>query len=305
MNIGQIRYFVAAFEEGSFSAAARRQFVTVQAVSKAVADLERELGESLFSRRSRSVFPTDFGTAFYARASLALAEFEKLEKFPEEYAQMGQPRSVKFALCAPKFPKMDQFLNRLSQLLSRGFGVQVDCSLMRMKEGVDGLLEGGLDAIITIGDLDNPEIECTRLCSMPTGVIVDTAHPLATREHVDAADLQDYPVLRSEEFDNFNESVLTIYQQAGLSSPVVYAGPCTENFDFDKFLKEDLGYVFCASIPALFKGMDTVRMVPIEGEGAQTISLCLNIAKTARPSLAPAFVKLLSDPSSLIRMLCS
>lgn len=64
MNIGQIRYFVAAFEEGSFSAAARKQFVTVQAVSKAVSDLEGELGKSLFIRGNRSARPTEFGTAF-------------------------------------------------------------------------------------------------------------------------------------------------------------------------------------------------------------------------------------------------
>lgn len=303
MNIGQIRYFVAAFEEGSFSAAARRQFVTVQAVSKAVADLERELGDSLFSRKSRSVFPTEFGTAFYARASLVLEEFNKLEKFPEEYARLSQPRPLRFVLCTPEFPKKEQFLGRLSLVLTRGLDTQVECSITRMREGIDGVVSGDVDAAITIGALDNPNIDCTHLYNMPTGIIVGPEHPLAGRDQVCLADLQAYPVLRSEEFDNFNESVLTVYQKNGLQSPVTYAGPCTENFDFGKFLHEDDGYVFCAAIPPLFSEFESVCMVPVDGEGAQQVSICLNVAKAHRGNLNPAFVKLLSDPVSLIRTL--
>ena len=64
LNIKQIRYFAAVVEHGSLSAAAKGQYVTVQAVSKAIADLERELGQSLFVRESRGVHPTPFGKAF-------------------------------------------------------------------------------------------------------------------------------------------------------------------------------------------------------------------------------------------------
>ena len=63
MNIKQITYLAAVIEHGSLSAAAKGQYVTVQAVSKAIADLERELGQSLFVRESRGVHPTPFGKA--------------------------------------------------------------------------------------------------------------------------------------------------------------------------------------------------------------------------------------------------
>ena len=58
MNINQIKYFVSVFDHGSLSAAAKEQCVTVQAVSKALADLERELQSDLFVRQSRGVSPT-------------------------------------------------------------------------------------------------------------------------------------------------------------------------------------------------------------------------------------------------------
>lgn len=61
VNIKQIKYFMSAAQHDSLSAAAKEQYVTVQAVSKAIADLERELGSQLFIRESRGVKLTTFG----------------------------------------------------------------------------------------------------------------------------------------------------------------------------------------------------------------------------------------------------
>ena len=81
LNIKQVRYFVAVFQSGSLSAAAKEQYVTVQAVSKAIADLERELKNELFVRESRGVHPTLFGKAFYVKAEPVLRSFDELEAF--------------------------------------------------------------------------------------------------------------------------------------------------------------------------------------------------------------------------------
>lgn len=68
MNIKQVRYVCAIVDLGSFSAAAAREGVSVQAVSKAMAELESALGEPLFERRSAGVTPTPLGRAFAVRA---------------------------------------------------------------------------------------------------------------------------------------------------------------------------------------------------------------------------------------------
>ena len=78
LNIKQVRYFVAVFQSGSLSAAAKEQYVTVQAVSKAIADLERELKNELFVRESRGVHPTLFGKAFYVKAEPVLRSFDEI-----------------------------------------------------------------------------------------------------------------------------------------------------------------------------------------------------------------------------------
>ena len=57
MNINQVKYFVAAYEQGSISTATRTQNVTAQAVPKAIGDLEKECGEKLFNRTNHGMNP--------------------------------------------------------------------------------------------------------------------------------------------------------------------------------------------------------------------------------------------------------
>lgn len=52
MNINQVKYFVAAYEQGSISTAARLQNVTAQAVSKAINDLEKNMAKSCSTART-------------------------------------------------------------------------------------------------------------------------------------------------------------------------------------------------------------------------------------------------------------
>ena len=61
MDIRELRYFIAAYEERSVTAAARRCFVSQPSVSAAIASLEAELGAVLFVRHKKGVSPTAAG----------------------------------------------------------------------------------------------------------------------------------------------------------------------------------------------------------------------------------------------------
>jgi len=66
--------FLAAVDEGSFSAAARRLGLTPAAVSKSVAQLEARLGVRLFQRSTRRLAPTTDGERLYAQIRLPWGE---------------------------------------------------------------------------------------------------------------------------------------------------------------------------------------------------------------------------------------
>ena len=65
MDIRELRYFIAAYEEGSVTGAARRSFVSQPSVSAAIASLEAELGAVLFVRHKKGVSPTAAGEQLY------------------------------------------------------------------------------------------------------------------------------------------------------------------------------------------------------------------------------------------------
>ncbi|WP_433172226.1 LysR family transcriptional regulator [Actinoallomurus sp. CA-150999] len=72
MNLRQLRYVVATADHGTMTAAAQALFVAQPALSRAIRELERELGVELFARAGRGVALTDTGEEIvrYARDAL-------------------------------------------------------------------------------------------------------------------------------------------------------------------------------------------------------------------------------------------
>jgi LysR family transcriptional regulator, nitrogen assimilation regulatory protein len=66
LDLKQIRCFVAAYEEGSFSKAALREHCTQPGLSIYIQRLEASLAHRLFDRKARGVAPTTAGKHFYA-----------------------------------------------------------------------------------------------------------------------------------------------------------------------------------------------------------------------------------------------
>lgn len=80
MDLQQLRYVVEVAASSSFTRAAERCFVTQSALSHQIAALERELGQRLFVRSSRSVRLTEAGEAFVAPARTALLAAEQAKE---------------------------------------------------------------------------------------------------------------------------------------------------------------------------------------------------------------------------------
>ena len=78
MNIQQLRYVVATAEHGSMTAAAGALFVAQPALSRAVRQLEREVGLTLFARDGRGVVVTVDGERFVRRARAVLESIDAL-----------------------------------------------------------------------------------------------------------------------------------------------------------------------------------------------------------------------------------
>lgn len=68
MDVKDLRYFVAAYEAGSFSGATGVLGTVQSNVSLRIRNLEDSLGVTLFERGHRSVTPTEHGQTLYRHA---------------------------------------------------------------------------------------------------------------------------------------------------------------------------------------------------------------------------------------------
>jgi DNA-binding transcriptional LysR family regulator len=78
MDLRQIRFFVALYEEESITKAARRLHVVQPAVSMQIRRLESDYGVSLFDRQPHGVFPNAFSRKLYPQCIEILTKAELL-----------------------------------------------------------------------------------------------------------------------------------------------------------------------------------------------------------------------------------
>ncbi|SDK48112.1 DNA-binding transcriptional regulator, LysR family [Nocardioides sp. YR527] len=88
MEIGQLRYFVAVVDHGSFTAAAQRLHVSQSGISAQMAKLERELGHDMLVRGPRSVRLTHAGETLLPRARDALRAIEGVRQSADELSDL-------------------------------------------------------------------------------------------------------------------------------------------------------------------------------------------------------------------------
>lgn len=145
MNLRELSLFVRVYEAGSFATVAQEAYLTRQAVSKAVAQLEAELGQ-LFLRESRGVRPTALARDIYPMARNMLQEHSAIIACSERF-KAGTLGALSLA-CEPG--AMLTLPPRLVELY-REARPHVDLSLELLPTPVARrhLLDGRADAVVS------------------------------------------------------------------------------------------------------------------------------------------------------------
>lgn len=221
MNIKQVRYVCAIMDLGSFSAAAAREGVSVQAVSKAIAELESSLDGPLFERRSAGVTPTPLGRAFATHACRVLDEWEALERFASAPGVTSASVPLRMGFCCPVYPGVERLVKLISTVTGKVLDRQVDVEMLRCSDALDALRSGRCAALITIGPLEADDVACGALGTVSSDVLVPQDHPLAAKSEVTIDELADYPVLYPCDFEHYCHAVVDEYLKRGLRSEVV------------------------------------------------------------------------------------
>lgn len=249
MNIRQLQFFYRAACLGNFSATAREENVTVQAVSKSMHELEEELGGRLFEREGRGVRLTPLGEALLEPARKAIESFESVGQLADAWGREPTPRSdLRLALVTPPFSKHEFICGIVARLMTQSLGIKTSLSVRIGAEALTELLAGSLDALFTIGRLSAPGCTCVQIGTVTPGVFLGRRHPLRGKRQLSFADLAPYPVLWNDRIDGFNETVLVTCRRHGLSSPLKHV---STNEGVVDHLENHNGYIMGVNLKAL------------------------------------------------------
>ena len=141
----------------SFAEAGRRLGLTRSAVSKAVMELERDLGARLLDRTTRRVSPTEAGLAYYERCVAILAQVEETEI---QISRLhDEPKGV-LKINAPMSFGMLYLAQAVADFMARHGDLNVEMTLD--DRFIDPLAEG-VDVTIRIGTLTDSSLIARRL----------------------------------------------------------------------------------------------------------------------------------------------
>lgn len=197
MELRELKYFLAVAHEQSISKAAQTLFITQPNLSRQMQNLERELGQQLFIRGTKTITLTEAGRLLRKRAE------EIIELYDQTEAELNTPIAdisgdihigggesyVMGLIAKAAFAVQNEYKNVKFHLFSGDSGT--------ISERLD---KGLIDFGIFIQPFDLSKYDHMRLPLYDTwGVIMRKDSPLAEKERITPEDLWDKPIIRSRQ----------------------------------------------------------------------------------------------------------
>src|SRR5260221_1299527 len=213
LSLRRLKMFVEVVRQGGFSRAAAASFASQPTVSKAVRQVEGELGVPLLDRSGRRAGPTAAGEIVYRRALGLLAESENL------VAELDELRGLKRGRLRLGFARMGSsalFAPQLNSFRRRHPGVEVDLSVHNRKGLEEALRAGEVDLAALVHPIAR-EFEWQDVSSDSLGALLPRQNPFAGRNTVRVAKLAASPFIHAEQGCALAQPILGACREAGIT----------------------------------------------------------------------------------------
>ena len=218
MTLQQLKYVTTIANIGSISEAAKRLFVSQPSLTKAIKELEKEMGITIFDRTNKGITVSKEGERFLGYARQVLEQAALLE---EQYkSQSGGKKQFSVSTQHYSFA-----VNAFVELL-KGAGIdQYDVSLRETQtyEIIDDVAHMKSEiGLLVYNDFNRPvleklihtnELTFTELFTAHPHIFIGKNHPLANKDVVSMDELEEYPYISFEQGDHnsfyFSEEIFS------------------------------------------------------------------------------------------------
>jgi LysR family transcriptional regulator, regulator of abg operon len=212
MKIHQLRAFLATAEQGSIRAASRTLHLSQAALTKAIKELEQDLGVPLVLRTARGVQLTAFGQQLRVRAHLIVSEMRRAE---DDIAQMKSEGAGSVSAAITPAAAIS-----ILPEAHRAFRRQMPNARVSFIEGFPGvamprLRDGSLDFVIAVVVPEHvaPEFDHMELYGSRSVIVGREDHPL--KDCTRLADLSDAEWILNPSPESSTQALLDYYAQGG------------------------------------------------------------------------------------------
>ena len=218
MTLQQLKYVTTIANIGSISEAAKRLFVSQPSLTKAIKELEKEMGITIFDRTNKGITVSKEGERFLGYARQVLEQAALLE---EQYkSQSGGKKQFSVSTQHYSFA-----VNAFVELLK---GAEIDQSDVSLRETqtyeiIDDVAHMKSEiGLLYYNDFNRPvleklihtnELTFTELFTAHPHIFIGKTHPLAHKEVVSMDELEEYPYISFEQGDHnsfyFSEEIFS------------------------------------------------------------------------------------------------
>ncbi len=189
MDFKQLAYFQQVTRDLNFSKAAKHLYLSQQALSKAISNLERELGTTLFERTASGLVLTVQGQEILEQSEHVTVELDRLYEIARKVPTARQRIRIGFTTVTIG----DEYDIDLASVLSfekihPSVGIEV---LEASSDACLSMLEDNdLDIAVVIAPIEFLRFSSHKLFEQEALPVVSTANPLARLANVQLAQLQ-------------------------------------------------------------------------------------------------------------------
>ncbi|MER5915423.1 LysR substrate-binding domain-containing protein [Streptomyces sp. NPDC001982] len=281
----QLRYFVAVAEELHFGRAAERLGMAQPPLSRAIRDLERQLGVVLLRRTTREVTLTPAGEVLLRDARTAL---DAISAAGRRARHAGEPTPrLRLALK----PDIDGGL--LPRILDAYAGQEaalpVDLVLGRFGEQAQAVRDGRADAALLLAPFDDHGLDSEPLVTEPFLIALAATDPLAARPSLRLADLAGLSLPDGSSADQGPASGR--HDRAGAHDDAATASIAQDASDLPEiFRRVELGSVVCFFPASLTRRYPRPELAYRPVDDLAPATLAVAWPQTSRSTAVAAFV---------------
>ncbi|QHJ01656.1 LysR family transcriptional regulator [Xylophilus rhododendri] len=218
MNISlqQLRVFQAVAAERNFSRAGDRIGLTQPAVSRAVTELENQLGLRLFDRTTREVAPTDAGRQLAAHLERLLDE---LDTALLDVQGLGRQRRGRVRVASS--PTLSAALMPACIAAAAADGTEIVLLDRIQQDALDSVRSGTVDFGVVVDPADPAGLHCEPILREPFCLVCPADHALAQGGDVAWSRLAEHPLVLLDQASGSRRLIDEALARQGVAPQVV------------------------------------------------------------------------------------